>query len=165
MLGDNPQGPDISCAVNNDGGRVVFHAEVYDDDGLNVSGCGIGHDMELIIDGLVTQTYNLNNAFEFDFGDYRRGQVTYTLPSISAGEHTLLFRAWDVLNHSSVVEMSFTASSYAPTAIATVRNASNHAPAEMFDLAGRKLLTAPSSGIIISRDANGTVKKKMVGGQ
>ena len=166
MLGDNPQGPDISCVINNDGGRVVFHAEVYDDDGLNVSGSGIGHDMELIIDGLVTQTYNLNNVFEFDFGDYRRGQVTYALPSISAGEHTLLFRAWDVLNHSSVVEMTFTSSlSYAPTAIATVRNASNHAPAEMFDLAGRKLLTAPSNGIIISRDANGTVKKKMAGGQ
>ena len=166
MLGDNPQGPDISCSVSNEGGQTVFHAEVYDDDGLNVSGSGIGHDMELIIDGQVNQTYNLNNVFEFDFGDYRRGQVTYTLPTITEGEHQLLFRAWDVLNHSSVVEMSFTSSfSYAPAAIATVRNASNHTPEEMFDLLGRKLSEQPQRGIIITRDDYGIVKKKMAGGQ
>ena len=172
MANDNQQGPDISCTIGSEGGQVVFYAEVYDDDGLNVSNSGIGHDMELIIDGQVNQTYNLSKAFEFDFGDYRRGHVTYTLPSITAGEHRLLFRAWDVLNHSSVVEMTFSSTlTYAPTAIATVRNASNHAPAGMFDLLGRQLSNSQSSnsqmrrGIVIARDSDGTVKKMMVGGQ
>ena len=173
MIGDNPQGPDISCTISSEGGQIVFYAEVYDDDGLNVSNSGIGHDMELIIDGQVSQTYNLNSAFQFDYGDYRGGHVTYALPAITSGEHQLLFRAWDVLNHSSVAEMTFSSSlSYAPTAIATVRNASNHAPAGMFDLQGRRLSTPPSGelpsarhGIVITRDSNGTVKKIMVGGQ
>jgi len=166
MLGDNPQGPDISCSISSDNGQTVFYAEVYDEDGLNISGNGIGHDMELIIDGQVSQTYNLNSLFQFDFGDYRRGHVYYTLPTMKEGEHHLLFRAWDVLNHSSVAELTFTASlSYSPAAIATVRNASNHAPDELFDLSGRRLPKGASHGLILSRDSNGLVKKKIVSGQ
>jgi hypothetical protein len=84
-----------------------FCAEIYDDSGINASGSSVGHDLELVIDGELSRTYNLNDYFAFDFGDYRRGTVGFTIPELSIGQHKLLFRAWDVLNNSSTAELSF----------------------------------------------------------
>ena len=167
MAADNPQGPDITCQMD----YPVFTSQLYDEDGINVSGSGIGHDMELIIDGKIENTYCLNNYFQYDFGDYRSGNVKFTLPWLSEGEHYMLFRAWDVLNHSSVAEYSFMVSaSYTPSAVELV----NYEPlrhVEVFDVLGRKLPDARADyrsqrrGLFLYRDANGVVKKKMVGGQ
>ena len=108
-------GPSIYCYLNTksfvNGGIVnatpYFRAELYDDSGINASGSSVGHDLELIIDGLLSKTYNLNDDFTYDFGDYRSGSVGFTIPELSIGQHKLLFRAWDVLNNSSTSELSF----------------------------------------------------------
>ena len=108
-------GPSIYCYLNSssftNGGSVnptpYFVAELSDEDGINATGNGIGHDLQLIIDGDMAMTYNLNDYFQYDFGSYTRGTVGYSLPTLSYGEHKLLFRAWDVLNNSSVAELSF----------------------------------------------------------
>ena len=108
-------GPSIYCYLNSpsftNGGRVnttpYFVAELYDDSGINASGSSVGHDLELIIDGDMSKTYNLNNYFSFDFGDYRSGTVKYSIPELSEGWHKLLFRAWDVMNNSSTSELAF----------------------------------------------------------
>lgn len=114
--GDNSgQGPSIYCYLNDrsfkDGGTVnstpYFYAELHDEDGINAAGSGIGHDLELIIDGDMSQTYVLNNYFQYDFGDYHSGTLGYSIPELSAGKHKLLLRAWDVLNNSSTAELSF----------------------------------------------------------
>lgn len=55
--------------------------------------------MELVIDGSIEFTYSLNDFFTYDFGDYRSGSLGYTLPELTEGEHSLSFRAWDVLNN------------------------------------------------------------------
>jgi hypothetical protein len=108
-------GPSIYCYLNSksfkSGGKVnttpYFVAELYDDSGINASGSSIGHDLELIIDGDINKTYNLNDYFEYDFGDYRSGKLGFSIPELSVGTHRLLFRAWDILNNSSTVEYSF----------------------------------------------------------
>ena len=108
-------GPSIYCYLNSqsftNGGRVnatpYFVAELYDDSGINASGSSIGHDLELVIDGDMSKTYNLNSYFAYDFGDYRSGQVSFSIPELSEGKHKLLFRAWDVLNNSSISELTF----------------------------------------------------------
>lgn len=108
-------GPSIYCYLNSssftNGGRVnatpYFVAELYDESGINASGSSVGHDLELIIDGDMSKTYNLNSYFAYDFGDYRKGQVSFSIPELSEGRHKLLFRAWDVLNNSSTSELSF----------------------------------------------------------
>ena len=114
--GDNDQvGPSIYCYLNSrsfvNGGTVnttpYFRAELYDDSGINASGSSVGHDLELVIDGQLSKTYNLNDYFTYDFGDYRSGVVGFTIPELSVGQHRLLFRAWDVLNNSSTSELSF----------------------------------------------------------
>ena len=166
-------GPSIYCYLNSpsftNGGRVnatpYFVAELYDDSGINASGSSIGHDLELIIDGEMSKTYNLNSYFTYDFGDYRSGVVKYSIPELSEGWHKLLFKAWDVLNNSSSSELSFEVVKGEPGSISVdcTRNPANgtttfiitHDRAgsmldvelEIFDTAGRQLWKHRESGV------------------
>ena len=108
-------GPSIYCYLNSEefvnGGDVnptpYFVAQLNDEDGINATGSGIGHDLELIIDGEMSKTYSLNEYFQYDFGSYTNGNVGFSIPELSYGPHKLLFRAWDVLNNSSTAELTF----------------------------------------------------------
>ena len=108
-------GPSIYCYLNSpsfvDGGIVnptpYFVAEVRDKDGINAAGSGIGHDLQLVIDGDANKTYNLNDNFTYDFGTYTGGSTYYSIPTLEAGPHKLQFRAWDIMNNSSTVTLSF----------------------------------------------------------
>lgn len=108
-------GPSIYCYLNSpsfqNGGDVnptpYFVAEITDRDGINASGAGIGHDMQLIIDDMQDMTYSLNDNFMFDFGSYTTGSTYYYLPELDEGEHTLQFRAWDIQNNMSVARLRF----------------------------------------------------------
>ena len=172
-------GPSVYCYLNTktftNGGKVnstpYFMAELYDDSGINASGSSIGHDLELVIDGELTKTYNLNDYFAFDFGDYRRGTVGFSIPELSEGQHRLLFRAWDVLNNSSVSELTFNVvKSLGPGNLSVVctRNPASSTTSfiithdragseidvtlDIFDTAGRKLWGQKETGI----STNGT---------
>lgn len=108
-------GPAIYCYLNDEsfanGGSVnrtpYFVAELSDEDGINATGTGIGHDLQLIIDGEMSKTYSLNDYFQYNFGSYTSGAVGYSIPELSYGQHRLLFRAWDILNNSSTAELTF----------------------------------------------------------
>ena len=108
-------GPKIFCYLNTpdfvSGDRVnttpYFVAQISDDDGINATGNGVGHDMQLIIDGKATQTYTLNDNFAYDFGTYTSGSVGFTLPMLEPGSHKLMFRAWDTMNNPSTVQLDF----------------------------------------------------------
>ena len=108
-------GPSIWCYLNSssftNGDNVnstpYFYAELADRDGINAAGNGLGHEMQLVIDGSIEYTYSVNDYFTYNFGDYTSGSLGYTLPELTEGEHTLSFRAWDVLNNSSKAELKF----------------------------------------------------------
>ena len=108
-------GPSIYCYLNSpsfvNGGNVnntpFFVAEIFDKDGINAAGSGIGHDLMLIIDGDMTKTYVLNDNFEYDFGSYTTGRTYYNIPELEPGFHTLKFRAWDIMNNPSTTELTF----------------------------------------------------------
>lgn len=111
----NLVGPSIYCYLNSpsftNGGNVnitpYFVANLSDNDGINATGNGIGHDLELIIDGDMTKTYILNDHFTYDFGSYTSGCTWYNIPELEEGSHRLQFRAWDILNNSSTTELDF----------------------------------------------------------
>lgn len=108
-------GPSIYCYLNSpsfvDGGNVnstpYFVAEIKDKDGINAAGSGIGHDLQLVIDGDMAKTYTLNNNFSYDFGTYTSGSTFYSIPELEEGPHRLQFRAWDIQNNSSTAVLHF----------------------------------------------------------
>ena len=108
-------GPSIYCYLNSpsfvDGGNVnttpFFVAKITDKDGINAAGSGIGHDLQLVIDGDMSKTYVLNSNFTYDFGTYTSGSTYYSIPQLEPGKHELTFRAWDIQNNSSTVKLRF----------------------------------------------------------
>lgn len=167
-------GPSIYCYLNSpsfvNGGTVnatpYFVAQVTDKDGINASGSGIGHDLQLTIDGDMQKTYNLNDHFTFDFGSFTKGSTYYNIPELSEGPHTLTFRAWDVLNNPSTAKLSFNVVKGLQPEIASVSCTNNPATTsttfivthnfmgsqvdlviDVFDMSGRLLWQHSESGV------------------
>lgn len=109
------EGPRITAYLNSEdfpyGGKVnatpYFVAALEDESGINTTNNGIGHNLELVIDGNPKTTYNLNDYYINEFGDFRRGTVAFSIPALAPGVHSLQFRAWDVLNNYSTTELAF----------------------------------------------------------
>ena len=108
-------GPQIYAYLNDEnfqnGGTVnatpLFVAQLTDTSGISASGNGIGHDLSLCIDGRSDLTYNINNYYTHEFGDFTKGTVAYNIPQLENGPHSLTFRAWDVLNNTSQASLDF----------------------------------------------------------
>lgn len=123
----------------------TFYIELNDTSGINTTGNGLGHDIVAIIDGNEATTYTLNSYFTQFLGDYRSGSITYTLPAIPAGKHSLVIRAFDTLNNMGQANYQFEAVE------GLVKEY------EIYDMAGRRLLKvddtiSPPKGIYIRRE-------------
>lgn len=109
------KGPEIKLYLNTpsfvDGDEVnptpCLWAEIYDENGINTVGTGVGHDLVAIVDNDPKYTYNLNALFTPALGDYKRGSVMLPLDSLAEGYHTLILRAWDLYNNSSTARADF----------------------------------------------------------
>ena len=108
-------GPQIEMYLNSpsfvDGDDVnatpTLVVELYDENGINTMGTGIGHNITAMVDNNPLHTYNLNSAFVPAVGDYKRGTISMPLNRLDAGEHTLTLRAWDLYNNSSFAKLTF----------------------------------------------------------
>lgn len=110
------EGPDITIYMNDptfvNGGitdaNPLFIAEVSDENGINTTGNGIGHDIILYLDGNTADPIVLNNFYEADLDTYQSGKVSYQLSDLSPGPHTATFKVWDVNNNSAETVLEFT---------------------------------------------------------
>ena len=108
-------GPDVALFMNDesfvDGGitdeNPIFIAKVTDENGVNTTGNGIGHDISLILDGETSKPIILNNYYEADLDTYQSGQAEYQILALEPGLHTATFKVWDVNNNSSERTISF----------------------------------------------------------
>jgi len=111
----NTTGPEVELYLNDydfvSGDEVnetpTLLARISDENGLNTSGQGIGHDMMLNIENSPSMYYKLNNNYTGDIGSYSSGLVQYVLPKLSAGKHYLSFKVWDVQNNSGTDSIWF----------------------------------------------------------
>ena len=110
------EGPEMFIYLNDkdfmDGDAVptkpIFMAELKDESGIQYNGLGIGHDLQLCIDGEPGKTYNLNGYYTGAPNDYSQGKVIFNdMPELEKGAHFLSFRAWDMLNNTSVKTLRF----------------------------------------------------------
>jgi hypothetical protein len=115
LMVNDTTGPDLTIYLNTpafqNGDQTYefphFYADIYDENGINTVGTGIGHDLMLVIDEDPKQTYILNSYFSASSNSYQSGSVSYKMPEQSEGPHTLTFRAWDMYNNSSTASLNF----------------------------------------------------------
>jgi hypothetical protein len=108
-------GPDVKLYLNSEnfisGGKVneapLFIANVNDIHGINTIGSGIGHDILLTIDQSSKESHILNDYFQANADSYTGGTVSYKLPIMENGKHSLTFRVWDLLNNSTTQTLDF----------------------------------------------------------
>ena len=108
-------GPEIRLYLNtpsfqygaNVNASPTLVVELSDSSGLNTAGNGLGHDILLVIDNDPNWTWVLNSSFEQNAGDYTRGRVVFNIPELPEGKHTLMLRAWDMMNNSTTVYLGF----------------------------------------------------------
>ncbi len=131
-LVDN-KGPEVELFINDTlwrEGSVTsptpdLYAIVSDENGINTTGTGIGHEISAMLDNDDEQVFILNDYYIADPGNYQRGQVRYPIDSLPAGTHTLRIRVWDVANNPSEDETTFIVADNAKLALAEVLNYPN----------------------------------------
>ncbi len=85
----------------------VLFARLSDQSGINTTGNGIGHDIVATLDDDPSQSFNLNAYYVADEGDFTKGTVRFQLKGLSAGQHVIRLKAWDLYNNSSTAELPF----------------------------------------------------------
>ncbi|MFM6935126.1 MAG: type IX secretion system sortase PorU [Flavobacteriales bacterium] len=108
-------GPEIQLFMNDDAfvsGSVtdaspVLFAKIFDENGVNTVGNGIGHDIVAILDGETSNPYVLNDFYSAELNDYQNGQVHYQFQGLSKGKHTVELKVWDVNNNSGLARIDF----------------------------------------------------------
>lgn len=108
-------GPEVKLYMNDttwqDGGTTGpnpdLYAEVFDENGINTTGNGIGREIIAVLDEEEEGVFVLNDYYEAEPGSYQKGTIRYPLTDLPAGEHKLRIRVWDVANNATEDETSF----------------------------------------------------------
>lgn len=102
-------GPSVQCYVDYprdaDGniaeGAPVLYVELDDASGINASGLGVGHNLQLVLDGVRLDPVNLGESFVYEQGSATTGRVAYQMYGVALTRHTLTVKAWDCMNNST----------------------------------------------------------------
>lgn len=111
---DNP--PEIRLFINDtlfvDGGITgespVLLAFLNDENGINTTGAGIGHDIMATLNGPSKNAYCLNDYFVSELDNPGKGYITFKMHDLSDGDYTLTLKAWDIYNNSNSAIIHFT---------------------------------------------------------
>ena len=113
----------VSGGITNE--NPVFYAFIKDENGINTTGAGIGHDITATLSGATNRSYNLNAYYDApaDLNDY--GSIAYRLYNLNEGNHCISFKVWDIYNNSTTVSIEFTVIKSSNLTIENVCNAPN----------------------------------------
>ena len=128
---DNP--PVVQVYMNNDefvfGGMTdnspTLYVKLEDDFGINTTGTGIGHDLTGVLNENTSNTYVLNDFYESELDNFKKGEVRYPLSSLEEGRHAIKVKAWDISNNSGEGYTEFVVASNAGIALDHVLNYPN----------------------------------------
>ncbi len=85
----------------------ILLANIYDDNGINTVGNGVGHDITAIIDAESSKPIVLNDFYIADLDSYQSGKIRYNMSKLEQGKHTLTLKVWDVNNNSAEKTIEF----------------------------------------------------------
>ncbi|NDK57095.1 type IX secretion system sortase PorU [Pontibacter fetidus] len=81
--------------------------KLFDENGINTAGLGIGHELIAIVDNNEENPVILNDYYTSEKDSYQRGRVSYSLKDLSPGPHSIRFKAWDTHNNASEEYIEF----------------------------------------------------------
>ncbi len=84
----------------------IFLAFLDDENGINTAS-GIGHDIVAILDGNESNPFVMNDYYETELNNYKKGKVKFPFKNLAIGLHTIKFKAWDVYNNLVTAEIQF----------------------------------------------------------
>jgi hypothetical protein len=126
-------GPKMNVYMNDEkfvfGGTTntdpLLLVKLSDESGINTVGNGIGHDMTAVLDNNTQGKVVLNDYYESELDNFKKGAVKYPFTKLSEGHHTLKVKAWDIYNNSSEEYTEFIVTSNAKLALNHVFNYPN----------------------------------------
>lgn len=95
------QAPKIILSIDKNN---VLNANISDENGINISQAGIGHEMLLTLNDTLQI---LANQYFTSEDDYTKGILKYAFGKLPAGEHTVKLKVWDTYNNSAEVSLKF----------------------------------------------------------
>jgi len=98
---------------------------LYDINGINMVGNGVGHDIIAILDNDNQNPFVLNDYYQADLDSFQSGSINYPFINLSEGTHTLKLRAWDVYNNSTEAYTEFIVSKSFKMALQKILNYPN----------------------------------------
>lgn len=109
VVSDDSEGPTIDMWIDYpefvNGGKTgpnpIVYARIEDVSGINTSGLGIGHNLSICVDNDRENAINVNSNFVYDLGSFTSGTLSYQMPTLADGNHTISLKAWDNLNNSN----------------------------------------------------------------
>lgn len=99
--------------------------KLFDENGINTAGFGIGHELVAVLDGNEESPIILNEYYTSDKDSYQSGRISYQLKDLENGPHTLRFKAWDTHNNSAEEYIEFFVSNEADFSLDHVLNYPN----------------------------------------
>jgi hypothetical protein len=131
-------GPQLNCFLNTEkfiNGQSVNETpllivKLFDSSAINISGIGIGHDINATIDESFRQTFIMNDFFEPAVSGFLKGTVKFQLPKLEEGSHQLVVRAWDIFNNSGECKVTFKVIPQKNTEIINLKNYPNPVTSE-----------------------------------
>ncbi|TVR77164.1 MAG: T9SS C-terminal target domain-containing protein [Chitinophagaceae bacterium] len=126
-------GPEVEVFMNDEtfvfGGitdpNPLLYVKLRDESGINTVGSGIGHDLTAVLNDDTRNVLVLNDFYEADLDNFRRGTINYPLSKLPEGRHSVRVKAWDVHNNSGEGYTEFVVSSSAEMALNHVYNYPN----------------------------------------
>lgn len=109
------QPPQIRLFIDNESftsGQTVpsntqMIAYLSDENGINITGIGIGREITAELTGAKNQTFSLNELYRTIDGDFTKGKIILPLTNLPAGKYTLKLSAWDTYNNLGTASVEF----------------------------------------------------------
>lgn len=103
----------------------IIYVKLSDDFGINVAGTGIGHNLTAVLDDNTQDVIVLNDFYEAEVDNFKKGEARYPLSEIEPGRHTLRVKGWDIANNSGEGYTEFVVAEDANIALEHVLNYPN----------------------------------------
>jgi len=130
---EDDNGPQVKLFMNNEnfqsggitGPNPTLIVNLEDDNGINIVGNSIGHDITAVIDNKTSSTIILNEFYKSELDNTKVGTVRFPLKDIEEGTHSIEVKAWDIANNSTTASIEFVVANGIESAINQILNYPN----------------------------------------